>query len=147
MRSTATCQVTAWKRALFYTLGGIAGEIVFTGLKNYPNFQGHTQLWVVPMYWFGSLYVLEPLHDKIRNMPLLFRVALYAFTFFMIEYAGGWATEKLLGECPWKYESCLAVHGYINLAYFPLWCALGFMAEQVHNYFLRLKVDDFPQRT
>lgn len=128
--------VPAWQRAMFYTLGGVTGEIVFTGIKNYPSFQGHTQLWVFPLYWFGSIYAFEPIHDKIRSWPLLMRVAIYACMIFLIEYAAGWATHKLTGECPWKYTSGYAIHGYIHPLYFPLWGSLGLLAEKVHDHFL-----------
>ena len=135
-----TAQVSAWQRSLTYTALCVTGEVVFTGLKNFPLLQGFTQLWVFPLYAIGSIYAFEPLHEKLRDKPLFVRAAVYASMIFALEYFGGWAAEKLIGVCPWKYTSPLSVHGYINLSYFPLWCAVGILAEKLHNYFLTLSI-------
>jgi len=121
------------KHALIFTAGGLVAEICYTGIKNPPTFQGHTQLWVIPLYAFGSVFVFEPLCKRIADKPIYARVSAYAAMFFALEYVGGWATEQIIEECPWKYTSPYSINGYINLAFFPLWGGLGLLAEKVHN--------------
>lgn len=126
-------------RAIVYAAGGVACEVIFTGIKNPPHLRGETQIWVIPLYALGGVFGFEPLHNKLRDRNLCLRVSAYAIKMLAIEYMGGWVAHRITGECPWKYEGPYAVHTFINLAYFPLWCGMGYMAEKLHDYFLSLK--------
>ena len=47
-----------------------------------------------------------------------------------IEFVGGSAIEKIIGECPWKYTGRFSVYNKINLAYLPAWALLGYFSEK-----------------
>ena len=126
-------------RAWGYTTGAVTCEIVFTALRNPPHFEGNTQLWVIPLYSLGSIYAFEPLHNKFKDKPLPFRALIYAIMFLSLEYLGGVLAKRIIGKCPWHYDSKFSVHGYINLTYAPLWAMLGLVAERAHLKMLSFK--------
>ena len=121
-------------RGLLYMSIAVTCEVIFTGIKRWPTFQGKTQLWVLPLYFFCSTYLFEPMYYKISRLPFPIRGFIYGMFILCMEYIAGFSISKLIGSCPWKYryEKC---GGYINPYYLPLWAAMGLAGEYVCDYF------------
>jgi uncharacterized membrane protein len=132
-------------RFVLYGLGGWCGEIVFTALtESLPRrdwrLAGHSYLWMFPIYGLiAPLY--EPLHDLIRHAPWLGRAAVYALGLTAVEYATGWAIERVSGRCPWDYVAAgsrFAINAYVRWDYFAVWAVVGLALEPVHDFLVRL---------
>ena len=63
--------ITQEKRAAVYMAGGVLAEVIFTSLKNPPKFEGHTQLWVLPLYGLGGVYGFEPMKRLLMDKKYL----------------------------------------------------------------------------
>jgi uncharacterized membrane protein len=120
-------------RGVIYMVGCAFIELLFTASRRWPRLDGHTQLWVLPLYYFGSIYAFEPLYRRFCCYHRLVRLFVYAATFLGIEFVAGWILDKYLGQCPWEYQNRrFSVYGYVDLAYAPLWAVLGLMGEIVY---------------
>ena len=130
-------------RALFYLMVGVTGEIFYTSikaliLKRDLRLQGYTQLWVMPMYALGGVFIFEKIHIDMAGWFVGIRFLIYALVIFTLEFIVGFLAEKIIGECPWKYEGRWNIGTYINLPHLPFWGAAGLIFELVHNYLLTL---------
>lgn len=135
--------VTPFVRAVVYMLFGVAGEVTFTGIKALIvkrdlRLQGHTQVWVYPMYALGGLFVFEPLHLALAPYLIIYRFIAYGLLVFVFEFVIGSVLKWFIGECPWEYKGKWQIHGVISLPLFPFWGALGLLGELLHNYLLSL---------
>ena len=121
-------------RGILYSSLGMTAEIFYTSLRTFPKLEGRTQLWVAPLYYFGSIYGFEPLYQRIYTYPLYIRCIIYALFIMSIEYVAGILLKRLLGVCPWEYRNRrFSVQGVVNLAYLPLWSIVGLLAEQFYQ--------------
>ena len=132
-----------WIRFILYGLGGWCGEMLFTALTDsLPNRDwrliGTTYLWMFPIY--GLLAVLyEPVHDLIRDFPLIVRAVVWSIGFTTIELITGWLLERFTGRCPWDYsEKRFAINAYIRWDFFLVWAIIGLALEPVHDFLVRL---------
>lgn len=125
-------------RGLAYGIAGWTAEVAFTGVKQglrgERRLEGHTYLWMLPIYGLAAP-LFEPLHDRIRDWPTGLRAATYAAGIMSVEYASGWALERAIGVCPWDYSerARLHLHGYVRLDYAPLWATAGLALERMHD--------------
>lgn len=131
------------ERAIAYTVIGISGEVAFTAIKALIyekkwDLQGFTQLWVIPLYSLGGIFIFEPLHWWLFDSFILLRLSVYAIGIFLLEYIAGVLVTAFVGHCPWEYTGKGNVTGYIYLPYFPVWCGLGLILELVHNYLVSI---------
>ena len=130
-------------RFVLYGLGGWCGEVVFTALtESLPRrdwrLVGTTYLWMFFIY--GSIaFLYEPVHDLIRDLPLLVRALIWSLGFTTVELISGWLIARLIGRCPWDYsEKRFAINPYIRWDYFPVWAVVGLALEPVHDLLVRL---------
>jgi hypothetical protein len=132
-------------RFVVYGLLGWCAEVVWTALLGFlrtrdARLAGTSYLWMFPIY--GSIaFLYEPLHDAIREAPLLARAAVWSLGFPAVEFACGRAIERATGRCPWDYAAAgarFAINPYIRWDYFPLWAAVGLALEPVHDFLVRL---------
>jgi uncharacterized membrane protein len=130
-------------RVVLYGLGGWCGEIIFTALtdslpKRDWRLTGTSYLWMFPIYGLlAPLY--EPVHDLIRDVPLLGRAVIWSLGFTLIELAAGWLIARLSGRCPWDYsEKRFAINAYIRWDFFPVWAIIGLALEPIHDLLVRL---------
>jgi uncharacterized membrane protein len=132
-------------RFFIYGLGGWCAEVVFTALtQSLPRrdwrLLGYSYLWMFPIYGLiAPCY--EPLHDAVRGAPMLVRAAVWSLGFTAVEYATGWAIERVTGRCPWDYVAAgcrFAINPYIRWDYFPLWATTGLALEPVHDFLVRI---------
>ena len=130
-------------RFVLYGLGGWCGEIVFTALtESLPQrdwrLVGTSYLWMFPIY--GSLAIFyEPVHDLIRNVPVIGRAVIWAVGFTIVEWLSGWFIARLIGRCPWDYsEKHFSINAYIRWDFFPVWAIIGLALEPVHDFLVRL---------
>ncbi len=130
-------------RFVLYGLGGWCGEIIFTALTDsLPNrdwrLTGTSYLWMFPIYGLlAPLY--EPVHDLIRDFPLLGRAVIWSLGFTLIELISGWLIARFTGRCPWDYsEKRFAINAYIRWDFFPVWAIIGLALEPVHDLLVRL---------
>jgi len=122
---------------------GVTGEVFYTGVKSFiykrdKRLQGYSQIWVMPMYAFLALYTFEPIHLAIRHWNIALRFCIYALLIFTVEYIFGYLYKRITGACPWEYKGRWNIHGYIDIAHFPFWGALGLLGEIVHNYLVSI---------
>lgn len=126
--------LSKYHRGFVYMIGSAFVELCFTGIRRWPNLEGRTQLWVLPLYYFGSIYGLEPIYQRFRHQYRLVRLFIYAMAFLGIEFVAGWILHRYLGQCPWEYKGRkLSVWGYVDLAYAPLWALLGLAGEMTYE--------------
>lgn len=132
-----------WIRFVIYGLGGWCGEVVFTALTgSLPQrdwrLVGKTYLWMFPIYGLiAPLY--EPVHNLIREAPILARAVVWAVGFTLVELIAGWIIARLIGRCPWDYsDRRWAINAYIRWDYFPVWALVGLALEPVHDFLVRL---------
>jgi len=130
-------------RGLVYLMMGVTGEVIYTAVKAWirqkdTTLHGYTQLWVMPLYYFGGIFIFEKLHLAIIQWNIAVRFIIYALLFFLVEYVAGYITKKITGKCAWEYKGKYNIHGFINLPHFPFWGAAGLLFEIVHNYLMQL---------
>ncbi|MDX1688579.1 MAG: hypothetical protein R3248_11390 [Candidatus Promineifilaceae bacterium] len=132
-----------WIRFFIYGLGGWCGEVVYTALTGSLaqgdwRLVGRTYLWMFPIYGLiAPLY--EPVHNHIRETPLLARAVIWAVGFTLVELVAGWLIARLIGRCPWDYsDRRWAINAYIRWDYFPVWALVGLALEPVHDFLVRL---------
>ena len=129
-----------YRFAVFGCLG-ITAEIFFTsisenislinsGLSPDLRLIGHSYIWMFFIY--GLTAFLFPIgYQFLKNLPLVARLALYAFIIFAIEFLTGWLLNIFTGSCPWNYTTGWHIMGYIRLDYAPLWMGFGYILETV----------------
>ena len=130
-------------RFVLYGLGGWCGEVVFTALtESLPRrdwrLVGKTYLWMFPIY--GSIvFLYEPVHNLIRDLPVLARAVVWSLGFTTVELISGWLIARVIGRCPWDYsEKRFAINPYIRWDYFPVWAIVGLALEPITDFVIRL---------
>ena len=96
--------------------------------------EGRTYLWMPPIYGLCAV-LYEPLHDRLRTVPVARRAAVYAAGIIGVEYVTGRLIERVAGVIPWDYRgrSRLQVHGATRFDYAPLWAIAGIALEPVDD--------------
>lgn len=130
------------KRYFIYGSLGWCLEVFWTGLGSLLGgdikLTSHTYIWMFFIY--GLAVILEPIHERIRNWPVLLRGGVYAIVCFAIEFSTGLFLRIVLGVCPWDYsQSPLSVMGLIRLDFVAVWFCAGLLFEKVHDYLLSLE--------
>ncbi len=134
---------------------GITAEIFFTSI--YTNveavmhhepvswaLQGRSYIWMFFIYGFASLFFPFAM-DKMKNVPMFFRLLVYATGIYIAEFTSGFLLEKFTGRCPWLYEEGWQIMGYIRLDYLPAWMGFSFLLEKLVVFFRGLGL--IPQPT
>ena len=130
-------------RYILYGLGGWCGEVIFTALtdslpKRDWRLVGTTYLWMFPIYGLLAVFY-EPIHDLIRDLPVLVRALFWAVGFTAVELVTGWLIARVTGLCPWDYsEKRFAINAYIRWDFFPVWAIIGLALEPVHDFLVQL---------
>lgn len=129
-------------RYILYGLAGWCIEIFWTGLGSLisgdVNLRGWTYLWMFPIY--GLAIFMEPVHNRIRNLPFFIRGTIYTLIIFFIEYSTGLLLKTFLGVCPWDYSGTpFSVGGFIRLDYAPAWFIAGLLFERVHDALISIQ--------
>jgi hypothetical protein len=121
-----------------YGLLGWCAEILFTGIHDYVRnrdnrLPSRSSIWMFPVYGLlAPLY--EPLHDAVRDQPVVVRAGAYALGLMGVEYSCGTLFRRLLGQAPWDYSYAKRhVNGLVRPDYFPLWAGFGLALEPVHD--------------
>lgn len=126
-------------RFFIYGLAGWIAETIFTGigslLKGDLTMRSRTYIWMFPIY--GLMILLEPLHDRIRAWPVVYRGGVYTLIIFAIEYTTGLILRVLIGKCPWNYTGPYAIDGLITLSFIPVWFVGGLLFEKLHDFLVR----------
>lgn len=130
-------------RFVLYGLGGWCGEVIFTALTDsLPRrdwrLVGTTYLWMFPIY--GSLvFLYEPVHEQIRDLPLMVRALIWSLGFTIVELISGWLIAKVAGRCPWDYSGKrFAINPYIRWDFFLVWAIIGLVLEPAHDFLVEL---------
>jgi len=131
-----------WKRFIIYGLLGLLAEVLWNGfgamLKGDVLLRGATCIWMFPIY--GLAVFLEPVHIRIKHLPLIVRGGIYMALIFAVELISGLLLRLILGECPWNYvNKTLSICGIITLSYAPVWMAYGIMFEKIHDFIVRIE--------
>jgi len=125
------------KRFIIYGLVGWVAETLFTGLGSLftgdLTMRAWTYIWMFPIY--GLMILLEPVHDRIRNLAVVFRGGVYTIIIFGIEYTTGWILRELIGKCPWNYGiGPYSIDGLIKISFIPVWFIGGLLFEKLHDF-------------
>jgi uncharacterized membrane protein len=130
-------------RFVLYGLGGWCGEVVYTALteslpKRDWRLVGTTFLWMFPIYGLIAVFY-EPIHDLIRDVPVLGRALIWSLGFTAVEFITGWLIERMTGRCPWDYSGRrFAINAYIRWDFFIVWAIIGLALEPVHDFLVEL---------
>ena len=128
-------------RAIAYICVFVTLEVIYTAIKSLIKRQdlrlkGNTQLWVMPLYAFGGLFIFEPIYRMFEGNSILLRFTIYGIGILFIEYIAGFIFTKIVGKCPWKYHGRWNIQGLINPPYFPLWGLVGIIFEKLYQFLL-----------
>ncbi len=88
---------------------------------------------MLPIYMLIPL-VAGPFFNKLNNLPLLGRLAVYATAILVVEFISGFLLEQITGKCPWEYTTGWHIMGYIRIDYFPAWMFFAYWLELLYNY-------------
>ena len=125
-----------------YATFGVTIEVIFTAWcdvlearkngKSIPwRLQGFSYIWMIPIY--GSIAFFAPLiFPVMQAYPLIIRLMLYGVIILAVEYVTGQILKKMIGRCPWHYESRFAIHNVIRLDYYPLWMFFAWIVEELY---------------
>jgi hypothetical protein len=141
-RSPASVGNELVKRFLAYGVLGWTTEILYTAAHRardtgvFGDLRGHTYLSMFPIYGLAAP-LFEPVHSRMRDLPVTVRWPIYAVGILGIELACGAFLEWLTGSCPWDYTPDVAsawhFHGWIRYDYAVLWGFFGLALERAHN--------------
>jgi uncharacterized membrane protein len=117
--------------AFLFACIGITTEIFFTAFydvakalmaSNKPNWSltGKTYVWMFLIYATIPFF-LHFLYAPIKKYNIFIKGLIGVILIFAVEFASGWALEKLTGKCPWEYTEGYHIMGYIRLDYAPFW--------------------------
>jgi len=125
-----------WKRYIIYGLLGLCAEVLWNGfgamLSGDILLRGTTCIWMFPIY--GLAVLLEPVHNRIKHLPLIARGGIYMVLIYAVELISGLLLRLVLGVCPWYYmNQTLSIFGIITLEYAPVWMVGGIIFEKIHD--------------
>ena len=131
-----------WKRFIIYGLLGLCAEVLWNGffamLEGDVLLRGTTCIWMFPIY--GLAIFLEPVHNRIKHLPLIVRGGIYMVLIFAVELVSGLLLRLMLGTCPWNYvNKGKSLYGIITLDYAPVWILVGIAFERIHNTITRIE--------
>lgn len=131
-----------WKKFVIYGFLGLLAEVLWNGfgamLKGDVLLRGTTCIWMFLIY--GLAVFIEPVHNRIRHLPLMVRGGIYMVLIFAVELISGLLLRLVIGECPWNYANkALSIYGIITLSYAPVWFAYGIMCEHIHDVIERIE--------
>lgn len=128
-------------RFLGYVMFGFFMEVCFVALSKIIDgkirgkdiyLEGHTYLWMIPIYGVLLLFVFEPLHSLIYSWNVIVRWIVWAITFTFFEGLAGYCYDKILGFCPWDYSKSkwkVFKNGYTKWSLLPQWGIAGLIIE------------------
>jgi len=118
-------------RFLAYGLAGWAIDSLFVCV--HTGRRRPSSLLNVPVYGLAQP-LFEPVHDRIRQRPLMLRAALYSAGILAVEYSSGRVLRRLVSHVPWDYSCArFGLDGLVRLDYLPLWAAYGLGLERLHD--------------
>ena len=131
-----------WKRFSIYGLLGLCAEVLWNGfgalLSGDILLRGTTCIWMFPIY--GLAIFLEPVHYRIKHLPLVVRGGIYMILIFAVELISGLLLRWVLGTCPWNYvNKGMSLFGIITLDYAPVWMVVGIAFEKIHDCIIRVE--------
>lgn len=136
-----------WARFVIYGCFGWCFEIVFTSIKGFFRsgakdwtFFGKSYLWMLPIYGLAA-FLFEPVHNALRDMFWPLRGILYTIGLFVVEFLTGGLLKITTGKCPWDYSQAkYNFMGLVRWDYAPVWFALCFVLEWLHDLLLRVRI-------
>jgi Protein of unknown function (DUF1113). len=118
-------------RLLAYGFAGWAIDSLFVFV--HTGRRRPSSLLNVPVYALAQP-LFEPVHDRIRQRPVLLRAALYGVGILGVEYASGRLLRRFAGSAPWNYgQARFGIDGLVRLDYLPLWAAFALGLERFHD--------------
>jgi uncharacterized membrane protein len=91
-----------------------------------------------PIYGLIAVFY-EPLHDLLREVPIIGRALIYSIGFTTVEFITGWLIDRVTGRCPWDYTGKrFAINAYIRWDFFIVWAIIGLALEPVHDFLVEL---------
>jgi uncharacterized membrane protein len=89
---------------------------------------------------YGLIVVFyEPVHDLIRDVPVLGRAIIWSLGFTTVELITGWLIERITGRCPWDYSAKrFGINAYIRWDFFIVWAVIGLALEPVTDFLIEL---------
>ena len=118
-------------RLLVYGLAGWVIDSLFVFV--HTGRRRPSSLLNVPVYGLAQP-LFEPVHDRIRQRPVVLRAALYGAGIVGVEYTSGWLLRRFVGSVPWDYgPTRFGVDGLVRLDYLPLWAVFALGLERLHD--------------
>ena len=133
-------------RLYFWSVHGMFGEVVFTGLWEFVvtgnwTLIGFSSLWSFLTYGLGTFFGLEYLHGYLtsQRVPLLFRCVIYVLMAYVWEFSFGFILSHF-NACPWDYTDFdYDFMGLITLEYAPMWFLGGLYFELIMSMMTSLE--------
>ena len=90
-------------RAIVYICVFVTLEIIYTAIKalikkHDLRLKGNTQLWVMPLYAFGGVFLLEPIYTMFAENSIILRFFIYGTGILLIEYIARFVFITLIIE-------------------------------------------------
>jgi uncharacterized membrane protein len=118
-------------RFLAYGLAGWAIDSLFVCART--GRRRPSSLLNVPVYGLAQP-LFEPVHDRMRQQPIVLRAPLYGVGILGVEYASGRLLRRFAGSVPWDYGPArFGIDGLVRLDYLPLWAAFALGLERLHD--------------
>lgn len=145
--------LTTAQRFIAYGLAGWCSEVVTTAIRSHGRdgdwrLTGTTYGWMLPIY--GAAAVLfEPADTALRTRGVsrLTRGVVWTAGIYAVEAVSGELLRAATGEVPWDYSrprgrKPVPRHwrGVVRPAYAPVWLAVGFGLEQLHDLLDRVEI-------
>lgn len=124
-----------------YVMFGFFMEVFFVMMSKFIDgkirgkeiyLEGHTYLWMAPVYGILFIGIFEPVHALISNFDMVFRWVIWGVSFTFFEGLFGYIYDKILGFCPWDYSGSkwkVFKNGYTKWSLIPLWGIAGLIIE------------------
>jgi len=124
-----------WSVEIIYTA---LYHLIMNDIENKWTLQGHTYLWMFPIY--GIISVFCPLYYLMKKKGYKWYIiyTIGVINIYLIEYILGYLLEKYIGKCPWDYtdSSIFQIHGYIRLDYILNWYLFILLIDLIYNNFV-----------
>jgi hypothetical protein len=118
-------------RLLAYGFAGWAIDSLFVYV--HTGRRRPSSLLNMPVYALAQP-LFEPVHDRIRERPVVLRAALYGAGILGVEYTSGRLLRRFVGSVPWDYgPTRFGIDGLVRLDYLPLWAAFALGLERFHD--------------
>ena len=114
---------------IFSIIGGIIDTAYVSFVRRKFSSQCFAWKFFAAIYGFGGL-IFVALTETIKDLNMIYRLAIYAAALTMVEYIGSWICEKTINRKIWDYSHLpFNFQGRISLQHTAFWIFLSAIGE------------------